>query len=124
MCSFWAFATFLVMFLVVVLQPGPGSQYWISRNMEWVLFARAITTVAMNVAAIVFFVKTGSDRAAVLRYSKYMIAIYTALAISRGCQLSTELITANFGEQCIAICVITSTLTMVVPCIVDRDMCA
>lgn len=87
----------MVMILVIVVKPGPGSHYWISRNMEWVLLARAITTVAMNVLAVAFYHRTGSDRAAVLRYSKYMIAIYSALAISRGCQLSTDFITANFG---------------------------
>ena len=85
------------MIIVIVLRPGPISEYWISRNMEWVLLTRDIMTIAFNILAVCFFVITKSDRLAILRFSKYMIAMYSAIAIARGCQLSVDFTVSNFG---------------------------
>ena len=85
------------MIFVIVLHPGPESEYWISRNMEWALLTRDILTITFNLAAVFFFVYTKSDRLAILRFAKYMIAMYVALAIARGCQLSINFVVSNFG---------------------------
>ena len=85
------------MIVVIVVRPGPQSEYWISRNMEWVLLTRDIMTIAFNILAVYFYVCTQSDRQAILRFSKYMIAIYSAMAVARGCQLSVEYSVSNFG---------------------------
>jgi len=95
--SFWAATTFFTGLFIIVYKPGPESNYWISRNMEISLLVRGCLTVVMNILALAFFRYTNSDRYAILRYSKYMIAIYTALVISRGCQLSLDFQLANFG---------------------------
>ena len=100
--SFWAATTFFTGLFIIVYKPGPESNYWISRNMEISLLVRGCLTVVMNILALAFFRYTNSDRYAILRYSKYMIAIYTALVISRGCQLSLDFQLANFGAYVVA----------------------
>lgn len=87
------------MAFVTVLKPGPESQYWISRNMEWVLLTRSCVTVGYNLIAVYFYVSTTSDRHAILRFAKYMIIMYIALAVSRGCQLSTNFLVSNIGKS-------------------------
>lgn len=96
--SFWAFTTFLTSLLVIIFSPGQRPVYWLGRNFEIVILVRAILTVLMNLGALIFYYSSGSDRCAVTRYSKYLVAIYSFIAVSIGLQFANSLLSVNIGE--------------------------
>lgn len=66
--------------------------------MELTQLVRSILTVFMNIGALVFYYMNGSDRNAVTRYSKYLITIYSMIAISQGLEFSNNFFSVNIGK--------------------------
>lgn len=52
----------------------------------------------MNLSALLFYYLSGSDRNAVIRYSKYLAGIYSVIAISIGLQLTNNFLSVNIGS--------------------------
>jgi hypothetical protein len=97
--SFWAFATFAASLFVMLFSPGQRPVYWLTRNLEITFLARAILTVFMNLGALLFYHLSGSDRSAVIRYSNYLVAVYSVISISIGLQLSNHFLSVNIGAS-------------------------
>ncbi len=95
--SFWAMLTFLTSVCVIFLKSGPNPAYWISRNIELVELVRSILTVCMNVAAMIFYYITRSDRVSMTRYSKYLIVMYSCLSLARGLEFANDFLSVNIG---------------------------
>jgi hypothetical protein len=95
--SFWAFATFAASLFVMLFSPGQRPVYWLTRNLEVTFLTRAILTVLMNLSALIFYHVSGSDRSAVIRYSNYLVAIYSLISISIGLELSNNFLSVNIG---------------------------
>jgi hypothetical protein len=90
-------ATFLTSLFVILFNSGETPVYWISRNLEITILTRAILTVLMNLSALIFYYLSGSDRSAVTRYSKYLVAIYSLIAVSIGLELTNNFLSVNIG---------------------------
>jgi hypothetical protein len=91
-------ATFLTSLFVILFNSGETPVYWISRNLEITILTRAILTVLMNLSALIFYSLSGSDRSAVTRYSKYLVAIYSLIAVSIGLELTNNFLSVNIGS--------------------------
>jgi hypothetical protein len=61
------------------------------------ILTRSILTVLMNLSALIFYYSSGSDRSAVIRYSKYLVGIYSLIAVSIGLELTNNFISVNIG---------------------------
>lgn len=96
--SFWGGMNFLTICLTSTLSPGEANYVFYYSNYVKVIVARAAVTIAFNIFTLWFFgIRVSKERPAVIRYSNYLIILYSATLIGNLCLLSRRLETANFG---------------------------
>lgn len=96
--SSWGLATFLSICLTTALTPGESNYVFSYRNYVMVIILRSALTIGFNVFTLWYFgIRSSNERPAVIRYSNYLIFLYSATLIGNLCLVSRRSETANFG---------------------------
>jgi hypothetical protein len=96
--STWGLVTLFTIGLVTVNSSGESNYIFGYVNYVMVIVVRSAMTIGINIIILWYFgIRSSTERPAVIRYSNYLIILYSSTLIANLCVVSRREATANFG---------------------------